>query len=124
MESETAASNEAEPDVIHSFKIKSYITEKVKQIQASCIKNNFSEWDSYTMDKEILGSVPGLSLEFSDNKLPNNHKGMKMRFSSKEELSLACEIKNLLQKGVIKESQHEEENLQFSSCKNLRIPLE
>ena len=33
---------------------------------------------------------------------------MEMRFSSKEELFSAEEIKNLLQKGVIKESQHEE----------------
>ena len=33
---------------------------------------------------------------------------MKMRFSSKEELFSADETKNLLQKGVIKESQHEE----------------
>ena len=32
-----------------------------------------------------------------------------MRFSSKEEIFLADEIKNLLQKGVTKESQHEEE---------------
>ena len=59
------------------------------------------------MDKEILRSVSGLSLYFSDNKLPHYHKGLEMRFSSKEELR--DEIKNLLQKGVIKESQHEEE---------------
>ena len=59
------------------------------------------------MDKEILGSVSELSLEISDNKLPHYHKGMETRFSSKEELFLACEIKNLLQKGVTKESQHE-----------------
>ena len=31
-----------------------------------------------------------------------------MRFFSKEELFLPCEIKDLLQKGAIKESQHEE----------------
>ena len=49
------------------------------------------------MDKEILESVPGSSLEFSDNKLPYYYKGMWMRFSSKEELLLADEIKNLLQ---------------------------
>ena len=46
------------------------------------------------MDKEILGSVSGLSLEFSDKKLPNYHKGLEMRFSSKEELFLIDEIKN------------------------------
>ena len=57
---------------------------------------------------KILGSVSGLFLEFFDNKKPYYHKGMEMRFSSKEELFLADEIKNLLQKGVIKESQHGE----------------
>ena len=108
MESEAAASNKAELDVIHSLETKLYLTEKVKQFQAGCIKNHFREWTNYTMDKEILGSVSGLSLEFSDNKLPHYHKGMEMRFSSKEELFLADEIKNLLRKGVIKESQHEE----------------
>ena len=63
---EVAASNEAELDAIDSFEIKPYLTEKVKQFQAACIKNHFSEWVSYTMGKEILGSVSGLSLEFSD----------------------------------------------------------
>ena len=91
-----------ELDVIHFSEIKPYLIEKVKQFQVGFIKNHFSEWASYTMDKEILGSVSGLSLEFSDNKLPHYHKGMKMRFYSKEELFLADEIKNLLQKGDIK----------------------
>ena len=101
MESEAAALNKAELDVIHSLEIKPYLTEKVKQFQAGRIKNHFREWTNYTIDKEILGSVSGLSLEFSDNKLPHYHKGMEMRFSFKEELFLADEIKNLLQKGVI-----------------------
>ena len=60
------------------------------------------------MDQEILGSVSGLSLEFSDNKLPHYHNGLAMRFSPKEELHLEDEIKNLLWKDVIKELQHEE----------------
>ena len=59
------------------------------------------------MDKEVLGSVSGLSLELFDNKLPQYHKEMEIRFSSKKELFLAYEIKNLFQKGIIKESQHE-----------------
>ena len=50
------------------------------------------------MDKEILGLVSALFLEFSDNKLPHYHKGREMRFSSKEELFLANEIKNLCKK--------------------------
>ena len=108
VESESADSNEVELDVIHSFEIKPYLTEKVKQFRVGCIKNHFSEEATYTMDKDILRSAFILFLGFSDNKLPHYHKGMKMMFSSKEELFLACEIKNLLQKGVTKESQHEE----------------
>ena len=96
MESETTVLDKAELGVIHFLEIKLYLTEKVKQFQAGCIKNNFSEWASYTMDKKILGSVSGLSLEFPDSKLPHYHKGMEMRFSSKEELFLADEIENLL----------------------------
>ena len=65
MESEAVTSDEVELDVIHSSEIKSYLTEKAKQFQAGCIKNHFSKWVGYTMDKEILGSVSGLSLEFS-----------------------------------------------------------
>ena len=95
MESEPAASNEVQLDNIHSLEIKPYLTEKVNQFQAGCIKNQFSEWVSYTMDKEILASVSGISSEFSNNKLPHYHKGMEMRFSSKGELFLADEIKNL-----------------------------
>ena len=55
--------------------------------------------------------MSGLFLEFSDKKLPHYHKGMEMGFSSKEELFLACEIKSLWQKGVTKESHHEEGEL-------------
>ena len=111
MESEAAASDKVELDFIHSSKVKPYLTEKVKKFQAGCIKNHLSESASYTMEKEILGSVSGLSLEFSNNKLRHYHKGMEMRFSSKEELFLGCEIKKLLQKGVIKESQHDKGEL-------------
>ena len=56
------------------------------------------------MDKEILGSACGLSLKLSDKKLSHYYKGMEMRFFSKEKLFLADEIKNLLQKGAIKQS--------------------
>lgn len=58
------------------------------------------------MDKEILRLVFALSLEFSDKKLSRYHKGMEMRFSSEEESFLADEVKALLEKGVIKISQH------------------
>ena len=61
-----------------------YLTEKVKQFQAGCIKNHFTEWTSYTMGKTILGSVSGLSLGSSDNKLPHYHKRWKWSFPLKE----------------------------------------
>ena len=95
MGSEAVASDEAELDVIQALDTEPYLTEKVKQFQTGCIKNHFNQWASYTMDKEILGSVSGLSLESSDSKLPDYHKRMKMRFSSKEELFLTDDIKNL-----------------------------
>ena len=60
------------------------------------------------MDKEILRSVFGLSLEYSDKKLPHYHKGMEMRFSSNEKMFSVDEIKNILRKGVKKESQGKE----------------
>ena len=109
MESEAANSDEAKLDIIHSLQLKPYLTEKLKQFQAGCIKHHFSEWTSYTMNKEILESLSGLSLGFSDNKLLHYHKRLEMRFYSKEELFLAGKINNMVQKGVIKESQHEEE---------------
>ena len=94
VESEAAASNEAELDVIiHSLESKPDLTEKLKQFQADCIQNCFSKWAGYIMDKEILGSVFSLSLELSDKKLPYYHKEMKMRFSSKEELLLTDKLK-------------------------------
>lgn len=46
--------------------------------------------------------MSGLYLEFRDKSLPHYHKGMEMRYFSKEELLLANEIKS-----VIVKSQHE-----------------
>ena len=98
MESEATASDETELGVIHYLETKPYLTEKVKQFQAGCIKNHFREWASYTMDKKVLESVSGLSLEFSDHKLPHYHKGVEMRFSSKEELFWQLKLKTCCKK--------------------------
>ena len=91
MESKARASNGVKLDVIHFFEIKLYLTEKVKQFQSGCLENHFSEWASYTMDKYILRSFSGLSLEFSDKKPRHYHKRTELRFSSKEKLFLANE---------------------------------
>lgn len=64
MESEAAVSNELQLDVIHPLELKTRLTEKLKQFQASCIKNHFRKCTRYITDKEILGSVSGLSLKF------------------------------------------------------------
>ena len=60
MESEAASSDEAKSDVIHSSQLKLYLIEKVKQVHVGVIKNHLSEWTSYTMNQEILGSVAHL----------------------------------------------------------------
>ena len=69
------------------------------------------KWARYAMDEEILRSVFGVSLECLDKKLPHYHKGMEMRFFSKEEMFLIGEIKYLLRKGITKESQDKESQL-------------
>ena len=49
----------------------------LKQLQAARIKYYFSEWVSYTMDKEILGSACGVSLKLSDKNHPITTKEWK-----------------------------------------------
>lgn len=101
VESEATVSNEVELDFTQTLECKPHPTEKVKQFQAACIQNHISKRVRYVIDKEILGSGSGLYLEFQDKNLPHYHKGMEMRYLSKEELFVANEIKS-----VIVESQH------------------
>ena len=99
---EAAVSNEVELDFTQTLECKPHLTEKVKQFQAACIQNHISKWVRYIIDKDILGSVSGLYLEFQDKNLPHYHKEMEIRYFCKEELFAINEIKS-----VIVEPQHE-----------------
>ena len=107
-ESELSISSENELDVIHSLEFQLYLTETIKRFQAGCIKSHFIKLAKYNMDQEILGLVSDLSFKFFKSKILHYHKGMEIKISSKEELLLPDEIKNLLQKGIIKGSKHKE----------------
>ena len=76
-------------------------------MKPGCITNQLLEWEKITSDPEILSTVSGLPLDFSEE---INYKSSVIppKFFLKEEMFLLIEIKNLLCIGVIKESQHEE----------------
>ena len=83
-----------------------YLKNRVSQMKPGCITNQLSEWEKITSYPEILSTVSGLPLDFSEE---INYKSSVIppKFFPKEKM-LSIEIKNLLRKGVIKESQHEE----------------
>ena len=76
-------------------------------MKAGCIANQLSEWEKITSDPEILSTVSGLPLDFSEE-INYKSSAIPSKFSSKEEMFLSVEIKNLLRKGVIKEFHNEE----------------
>ena len=75
-------------------------------MNAGCITNQLSEQEKITSDTETLSTVSGLPLDFSEE-IDYKSSVIPSKFSPKEEMSLSVEIKNLLRKGVIKESQYE-----------------
>ena len=76
-------------------------------MKTGCIANQLSEWEKITSDSEILSTVFGLPLDFIEE-IDYKSSVISSKFSPKEEMFLSVEIKNLLCKVVIKESQHEE----------------
>ena len=83
-----------------------YHKNRAFQVKAGCIANQISEWEKITSDPEILSTVSGLPLNFSEE-IDYKSSVTPSKFSPKEELFLLVHIKNLLRKGV-KECQHEE----------------
>ena len=84
------------------------------------------------MDKEILRSVFGLSLEYSDKKLPHYHKGMEMRFVMfwclrfEMECFRSMKLRIFCEKVLQKNHKVKRVNsyLQFFLGQNLKISLE
>ena len=76
-------------------------------MKAGCVANQVSEWGKIYSDLEILSTVSGLRLDFTEEIEYRNSVTLS-KYSPKEEIFLSVEIKNLLYKGVIEERQHEE----------------
>ena len=76
-------------------------------MKAGCVANQVSEWEKIYSDLEILSTVSGLRLDFTEEIEYRNSVTLS-KYSPKEEVFLSVEIKNLLYKGVIEERQHEE----------------
>ena len=64
-------------------------------MKAGCIANQLSEWEKITSDPEILCTISGLPLDFSEE-IDYNSSVISSKFSLKEEMFLSVEIKNLL----------------------------
>ena len=76
-------------------------------MKAGCVANQVSEWEKIYSDLEILSTVSGLRLDFTEEIEYRNSVTLS-KYSPKEEIFLSVEINNLLYKGVIEERQHEE----------------
>ena len=76
-------------------------------MKAGCVANQVSEWEKIYSDLEILSTVSGLRLDFTEE-IEYRSSATLSKYSPKEEIFLSVEIKNLLYKGVIEERQHEE----------------
>ena len=45
-------------------KLKTYLRNKIKAFKGGCISSKIQEWENITLDKEILKTVEGLTLDF------------------------------------------------------------
>ena len=89
---------------VNIHNVHSVLNEKVNTFQAGNIKNNFPNWKQLTSDKDILKTVTGLHIEVNDVPISG---GYQINFSETEFIVIQNEIEKLLQKQIIKESQHE-----------------
>ena len=64
-------------------------------MKADCIANQLSQWEKITLGPEILSTVSGLPLDFSE-KINYKSSVTPSKFSPKEEMFLSVEINNLL----------------------------
>ena len=85
-----------------------YLIDKVNNFYAVSVKNFETKWKKYTNDKEVLSTVSELPINFHSDDFAQNYREVELKFSSKEKQFISNKIKNLLKKGVIKESQHED----------------
>ena len=79
--------------------------------QAGRLKHFVKEWEKLTTDPEILDVVEHCHIQFIDNNPPQqnrNEKSFQVKFNKKEEEIIDAEIKQLLEKSVIREVEYQE----------------
>lgn len=87
--------------------------EKVREeFEAGQIRHYINEWEKFTSDKNILQTVKGMKIDFEEiNNYKKNVRTSRARpfhGNKEEKAAVNEEIKSLLTKGVIVESQHED----------------
>ena len=82
---------------------------KIEIVQAGKLKQHRNEWLKITSDEEIIQTISGCTIEFEDSQIPAQHNPRKsIQFNSEEKKIVDNEIQDLLRKGVIKETCHEQ----------------
>ena len=73
--------------------------------EAGNLANCLHTWKTITSDREILASVAGLTIVFSET--PEQHPNHKTSFSDKEKQAITTEIDKLIEKRVIEPTGHD-----------------
>ena len=84
-----------------------YCKTKAKNFKGSQLCLDLNVWQRVTSDKNILGITEGDKIEFIDEH-PIRHTAINPIFSKREIKLINKKINDLLQKGIIKETTHEE----------------
>lgn len=93
-------------------KIISNAEKQILQFEGGSTKHFLNQWKKLTSDPEILKIVTGIELEFCTEPVQNNvlHQ---YSFNEKENIAIDAEIQKLLNKRIIVESRHENEQFIF-----------
>ena len=94
-------------------------------MKAGCIANQLSAWEKITSDPEILSTVSGIPLDFSEE-IDYKSYVTPSKFSPTVEMFVSVEIKNLLHKELLSSVSMKKVNIfpQFSQLPNLMVHLE
>ena len=84
-----------------------YCKTKAKNFKGGRLCLHLNAWQKVTSDKNILDIMEGDTIEFIDEH-PVRHTAINLTFSKRERKLNNKKINDLLQKGVIKETTHEE----------------
>ena len=83
-------------------KLKTYLRNKIKAFTGGCISSKIQEWENITLNKEILKTVEGLTLDFIQESTSQTTKMMSGQASQR----VMEEINKLIGKRVIEYAKH------------------